>query len=170
MLCRRFVPKPVYPFQGFPFDLSDGLPLPHEVDDLGFEQADRAFSQSIVIAVADGRRGTPSVRETMAATDGSMPASASLSVYLIDRFWLPRSLWWIKLSAWEGARWQIAWLRASSTKPVVMDVDTRQPTILRAKTSMNETLSAIGPRTMVECDVNHALPARDIGEVVVHWA
>jgi hypothetical protein len=32
----------------------------------------------------------------------------------------------------------MAWFKASSTKLVVMDVDTRQPTILRANTSMTK--------------------------------
>ena len=77
---------PVDPFQGFPLDLANGFPGAEELDDLGFEQADDAFGQSIVIGISDGRRGTPSVRVTMAATDVSMPASASRSVYRIDRY------------------------------------------------------------------------------------
>jgi hypothetical protein len=48
---------PVYPFQGFPFDLTDGFPWPHEVYDFGFEQADCAFGQGIVIAVTDASHG-----------------------------------------------------------------------------------------------------------------
>lgn len=37
---------PADPFEGFPFDLADGLPRAEEVDDLGLEQSDDAFSQS----------------------------------------------------------------------------------------------------------------------------
>ena len=40
---------PVDPFQGFPFNLSHGFPRAKEVDDFGFEQANRAFSQRVVI-------------------------------------------------------------------------------------------------------------------------
>ena len=136
---------PVDPFQGFPLDLANGFPGAEKLDDLGFEQADDAFGQSIVIGLSDGRRETPSVRVTMAATDVSMPTSASRSVYRIDRYWLPRSLSWISLSASDGALWQIAWFRASKTKPVVIEVETRQPTILRAKTSMMKDEGDRGP-------------------------
>jgi len=34
---------PIDPFQGFPFDPADGFPRAEEVDDFGFEQANRAF-------------------------------------------------------------------------------------------------------------------------------
>ena len=50
---QAFCVVPVHPFQGFPFDLADGFSRPHEVDDLSFEQADCAFGQGIVVAVAD---------------------------------------------------------------------------------------------------------------------
>ena len=40
---QAFCVVPVHPFQGFPFDLPDGFPRPHEVNDLGFEQSDCAF-------------------------------------------------------------------------------------------------------------------------------
>jgi hypothetical protein len=39
---------PVHPFQGFPFDPTDGFPWAEEVDDFGFEQANRAFGQRVV--------------------------------------------------------------------------------------------------------------------------
>ena len=48
---QAFCVVPVHPFQSFPFDLPDGFPRPHEVDDLSFEQADCAFGQGIVVAV-----------------------------------------------------------------------------------------------------------------------
>ena len=44
---------PVDPFQGFPFDLTSGLPGAEELDDLGLEQADDAFGESIVIEITD---------------------------------------------------------------------------------------------------------------------
>ena len=44
---------PVDPFQSFPFDLTDGLPGSEELDDLGLEQADDAFGESVVIRVPD---------------------------------------------------------------------------------------------------------------------
>ena len=44
---------PVDPFQGFPFDLTNRLPGAEELDDLGLEQADDAFGQSIVIGISD---------------------------------------------------------------------------------------------------------------------
>ena len=49
---------PSDPFQGFPFDLSSGLPEAQEFDDLGFEQADDALGEGVVVRVtnaADGR-------------------------------------------------------------------------------------------------------------------
>ena len=44
---------PVDPFQGFPFDPADGFPRAQKVDDLGFEQTNRAFGQRIVHCPAD---------------------------------------------------------------------------------------------------------------------
>ena len=46
---QAFGVVPVDPFQGFPFDLADGFPRAEEVYDLGFEQADRAFGQCVVV-------------------------------------------------------------------------------------------------------------------------
>ena len=44
----------VRPFQGFPFDLAHRFPGADLVDDLGFEQADDAFGQGVVIGVTGG--------------------------------------------------------------------------------------------------------------------
>lgn len=44
---------PVDPLQGFPLDLTHGFPRAEELDDLGLEQADDAFSQSVVIGITD---------------------------------------------------------------------------------------------------------------------
>ena len=40
---------PVDPFQGFPFDPTDGFPGAQKVDDFGFEQTNRAFGQRIIV-------------------------------------------------------------------------------------------------------------------------
>ena len=60
------------------------------MDDFGLEKTVDRLSQRIVIAAAD------------APTEGSMPASASRSVYLIDRYWLPLSLWWTSPMPFPG--------------------------------------------------------------------
>ena len=41
---------PADPFQCFPFDLADRFPRAEEFDDFGFDQADDAFGQGIVLA------------------------------------------------------------------------------------------------------------------------
>jgi Mrp family chromosome partitioning ATPase len=43
----------VDPSQGFPFDLTNGLPGAEELDDLGLEQADEAFGKSVVVEIPD---------------------------------------------------------------------------------------------------------------------
>jgi len=48
---------PADPFQCFPFDLADRFPRAEEFDDFGFEQADDAFGQGIVVAVPDASDG-----------------------------------------------------------------------------------------------------------------
>ena len=40
---------PVHLFQGFPFDLAHGFPGAQKVDDFCFEQANRAFSQRVIV-------------------------------------------------------------------------------------------------------------------------
>ncbi len=44
---------PVDPFQGFPFDLTNGLPGSEGLDELGLEQADDAFGEGVVIGIPD---------------------------------------------------------------------------------------------------------------------
>ncbi len=46
---QAFGVVPAHPFQGFPFDPSDSFPWAEEVDDFGFEQANRAFGQRVVV-------------------------------------------------------------------------------------------------------------------------
>jgi len=72
--------------QGFPFALSHGFPEADEVDNLGLEQADDAFGQGVVIAVANAAdRGVdprfdepPGIagRQVLAAPVGMMDQSA----------------------------------------------------------------------------------------------
>ena len=50
------------------------------MDDLGLVEAVDGFGESIVVRVAD------------ATTEGSTPASARRSVYLMETYWLPLSL------------------------------------------------------------------------------
>src|SRR3984893_9229480 len=74
-----------------------------------------------------------------------MPASARRSVYLIETYWLPLSLWCTSPPRWTGRRSCSACSSASSTKPACAVREARQPTILR--------------------DAGPAGPGRDIGEV-----
>ena len=60
-----------------------------------------------------------------------MPAPARRSVYLIDTYCDPRSLWWTKPSFWAGRRSCKACSSASRTKPACIERETRQPTIRR---------------------------------------
>ena len=46
---QAFIVVPVHPFQGFPFDPTDGFPGAKKVDDFGFEQTNRAFGQRIIV-------------------------------------------------------------------------------------------------------------------------
>jgi len=70
-------------------------------------------------------------------TDGSMPASANRSLYLIDTYCEPLSLWWTNAFR-SDCRAYGACSRASSTKSVRIELLTRQPTIHRAKTSITK--------------------------------
>ena len=72
--------EPVDPFKRGVFDSLEAAPGSTPVYDFGFVKAVDGLGQGVVIAVAD------------ASTDGSIPASASRSVYLIETYWLPRSL------------------------------------------------------------------------------
>ena len=111
---------PVDPFQGFPFDVANGLPRAEELDDLGLEQADDAFGEGVVIGISDDA----GLCEPLSVSDRQILAAP---VAVMDQL--------VRLG---GRRWQMAWFRASRTKPVVIEVETRQPTILRAKTSITK--------------------------------
>ena len=131
---------PVDPFQGFPFDLGDRLPGAEEVDDLGLEQPDDAFGQGVVIGIADAADCgvDPCLGQTFGVFDRQILAAAirmmdqpvclgrcSLTDRLVQGVYYP---------AGDCA----AICREGRTKLVVMEVGTRQPTILRAKTSITK--------------------------------
>ena len=73
------VVEPVNPFEGRIFDGFERPPRATPVDHLGFVKTIDRLGQSVVIAVAT------------LPTDGSIPALARRSVYLIETYWLPRS-------------------------------------------------------------------------------
>jgi uncharacterized protein (DUF2237 family) len=89
------------------------------VDEFGLVQAFNGLGQGIVVAVAT------------LPTEGSTPASARSSVYLMDTDCLPRPEWWTNPR--PGRRWCRACSRASSTKLAWTVRLTRQ-----AKTSMTK--------------------------------
>jgi len=74
-----------------------------------------------------------------------MPAWANRSVYQIDRYCTPRSLWWTSGSAWmSGLSWSTC-SNASSARSLRSEVDARQPTIRRENTSTT-TATYTNPR------------------------
>jgi hypothetical protein len=79
---------PVDPFERGEVDGFEAAPWPATADDLGLAEAVDRLGERIVVAVADGEAG----RAARAATEGSIPASARRSVYLMDTYWTPRSL------------------------------------------------------------------------------
>ena len=68
---------PVDPFQGFPFDLTDGLPRAEKLDDLGLEQADDAFGQRVVIGIPDAadRSVDPGLCQSLGISDRQLLAA-----------------------------------------------------------------------------------------------
>ncbi len=105
------------------------------------------------------------------------PRFRSSAWYSTEQYWLPRStarqgifaeiaregLWWTRPGC--GLRAARARHRASTDGPRFSRSLVAQPTTRREKRSMNETLSAIGPRTMVECQVEPTLSSPDVGDV-----
>ena len=45
---------PIDPFQGFPFDFAHRFPWSDLVDHLGFEQADNALGEGVIVGFANG--------------------------------------------------------------------------------------------------------------------
>jgi hypothetical protein len=75
------VVEPVYPFQRREFNGLKTPPRSAPVNDLRLVKAVDRFGESIVV------EESPPL-----PTEGSTPASASRPVYLIETYWLPRSL------------------------------------------------------------------------------
>ena len=63
---------PVDPSEGLPLDVAQGAPWAEDVDDLGLEQADDAFGERVVVAVAEGpdRRVDAGLGEAFGVGDG----------------------------------------------------------------------------------------------------
>jgi len=72
--------EPVDPFERGDFDGLEGPPQPTPMDDLRLIEAVDCLGECVATA-------SPTL-----PTDGSIPASASRSVYFIDTYWLPLSL------------------------------------------------------------------------------
>src|ERR1051325_6484277 len=93
-----------------------------------------------------------------------MPAAASRSVYLIETYCTPRSLWWTRPPPRTGRRSCRACSSASSTKPACAVRETRQPepVLGRAKPDPWDT-----PRKDVddEGDIDETGPRRDVGKI-----
>ena len=91
-LKEAAVVEPVHPFEGGKPDALEATPWAATANDLGFEQANDTTGQSIVAPVAD------------ATTEDSIPASAKRSVWWIDTYRTPRSLWRTKPVPRRGHR------------------------------------------------------------------
>jgi hypothetical protein len=72
--------EPVHPLEGRELDGLEVPPGPTTMNDLSLVEAIDRLGEGVVVRVAD------------APTEGSMPASARRSVYLIETYWAPRSL------------------------------------------------------------------------------
>ena len=78
-LQKPAVVEPVDPFERGVLDRLQRSPRPAPMDHLGFVEPVDRLGECVVVAVAD------------AADDGTRPASANRSVYLIETYWTPRS-------------------------------------------------------------------------------
>src|SRR3954466_3377494 len=92
--------EPVDPFEGGELDRFEAAPGARPMDHLGFVEAVDGFCGGIVPPVPACRpgrawpaRGQAPLSPTL-PSQCSMPASASRSVYLIETYCTPRSLWW----------------------------------------------------------------------------
>ena len=72
--------EPVHPLEGSELDGLEGAPRSPSMDDLGLVEAVDRLGQRVV------------VKSPTLPTEGSIPASARRSVYLIETYWAPRSL------------------------------------------------------------------------------
>ena len=72
------VVEPIDPYEGGEFDTLEGFPGA-PVDEFGLVEAVDGLGERVV------------VKSPTLPTDGSIPASARRSVYLIEIYWLPQS-------------------------------------------------------------------------------
>ena len=132
---------PVDPFQGFPFDLTNGLPGVEELDDLGLEQADDAFGEGVVVGIPD-------------AADGGIDAGFGEPVGVSDRQVLAASITVMDQFVSLG--------RHPLTDGLVQGIQDETGCHRGRDTPANDLA---GENVDDEGHVDHALPARDIGEV-----
>lgn len=137
---------PVDPLQCFPPDLADRFPSAEELDHLGLEQADDAFGQSIVIGIPDtADRGVdPRLSQPLGVSDRQvLAASVAVMDQLVRLRWCPLADGLV-----QGIQHETGRHRGGDTP---------------ADDLAGEDVDHEG-------DIDHTLPARDIGEIVVHWA
>jgi len=108
---QTLVVVPVDPFQGFPLDLAHGLPGAEEVDHLGFEQADDALCQGIVVGIANAAdRGiNPSISQPLGILDRQvLAAPVTVMDQLVSPGWaqshdMPLYRWYNRRGSLETA-------------------------------------------------------------------
>ena len=83
------VVEPIDPFERGVLDGFEIAPGAGASDHLGFEEAVDRLGKGVVVAIPNGEAG----RVARVATEGSTPASTRRSVYLIETYCTPRSLW-----------------------------------------------------------------------------
>ena len=113
VLVEAAVVEPVDPFGGGELDVLDGPPGLAGLDQLGLVEPVDGLGQGVVVGAADR------------PDRGRMPASASRSVYRIEVYWIPRSVWCDKTVQVEdsltlaGSRSPARWRRATMLVVIV---------------------------------------------------
>ena len=79
-LQKPAIVEPVHPLEGCELDGLEVAPRSASMDDFGLVEAIDRFGEGVVVEL-------PTL-----PTEGSIPASARRSVYLIETYWAPRSL------------------------------------------------------------------------------
>jgi hypothetical protein len=82
---QLFTIKPRYPIQRCIFNCIEVFPLALFIDHLSFKKPDHTFCQCVIIRITDTAYGRP---------DSFFGKSISVANREIERYWLPRSLWW----------------------------------------------------------------------------
>ena len=72
--------EPIHPLEGCELDGLEVTPRSASMDDLSLVEAIDRLGEGVVVRVAE------------LPTEGSIPVSARRSVYLIEKYWAPRSL------------------------------------------------------------------------------